>query len=171
MDERQLGELGLRLALSRLRERVGAEDPMGCRICLAEALGWLYSLHEVFRERLGNHRFFSRVRGSVDGGTFLGLIWARGAVSHHLTNVTYIVMDETTSGIPGAAVPGLMRLGSAGTLEPHWVEVDAVPSLKRPEKHGRDAMYDRCVGGQLLLPPLERVFLFVTGFSCSDPLD
>ena len=165
MDERHIGERGLRLALDRLKERVQAQDPLGCLIPLAEALAWLYSLHEWNRDRLGSWQFFSQAQGSADGQTLLGLIWARGAVAHRMTNVTRIVMDLTTSSILGAAVVGRMRLGSAGTPILHWIDEAAVPARQRPDRFGRDAMYGQHVGGQLLIPPLESAFSFLQGLS------
>jgi hypothetical protein len=162
-DQRLLGEQGLELALGRLGLGVQSREPFDYLIPFAEALAWIYSLHEWHRERLDRSSFFRQAQASTDGEALLGIIWARGAVTHRLTNVTEIVMDLTRSGILGKAA--LIVLGSPGIPVLQWVEEANVPAKVKPDRYNRDMMYARHVAGQPLLPPLEVARSFLMSLS------
>jgi hypothetical protein len=99
VNERELGETGLREAIERLRDRLTPEPTDDPLIPLAEALTWCYSLDEYHRGRLTN--YFALRDGTLGGDTLAGLIYARGFLtvepcrsSHLLSRATLLEHGE-----------------------------------------------------------------------------
>ncbi len=162
VNERDLGETGLREAIERLRDRLTpqpADDPL---IPLAEALSWCYSLEEYHRARLPN--YFALRDGTLGGDTLAGLIYARGLLTHgglvataELVTLPPSLVRTQMVGHRGGGVTHVRPVVS--TLE--WKPLLSLPAPGKPEKHWRDLRYQRHVERKPVLRPLESAERFL----------
>jgi hypothetical protein len=156
----QLGEMGLQQALLRLKDSLTQPggDPL---VALAEILTWAYSLEEWHRVRVqGMGRDYYLARDAVpDGQVAAGLIYVRGLVAHQLALVGSLVTRSSQLGVPSAQ-PGVMQLGVDNTDEWRWKPLQDLPGPGKPEKHGRDQLYQAHLAGRPLLEPLQAVERF-----------
>jgi hypothetical protein len=159
----QLGETGLQQAMIRLK---GSLTQSGCAggeplVALAEVLTWAYSLEEWHRARLqGMGRDYYSARDTApEGQVAAGLIYARGLVAHQLALVGSLVTRSSQPGVPSAQL-GVVQLGVGNTDEWRWKRLQDLPRPDKPEKHGRDQLYQAHLAGRPLLEPLQAVERF-----------
>lgn len=149
LSERWLAELGLSEAVDRLDRRIAEGTGNEHLIPFAEALQWVYSLHEY--HRLTRPDFFDRAAAHPAGETLRAMVFARGLLTHGLADVTRL-----TGSRPFRI--RISRLGGGDALdgdgiEVYWADLAALPPPGKPEKHGRDALYDKYLSGVPLLEP------------------
>lgn len=148
---------GLGLALERLRNELRDADGRRYLVPFSESLHWLYSLHEWYRQRDGKTQFFGSCGNDQAGRTLVAIVWARGAVTHGLVDVTKLV---TTSALP-APLPMVL---SGGTVR--WLRRGQLPPQNQVDKsgHGRDSFYDTFVADEELLSPLDVAYQFLLAY-------
>lgn len=142
--ERNLAEHGLNAAILRLQESSIDLVNFTHLVPLAEALMWVYALHEWHRQQMGSTAFFSdcRERGPV----VPAIVWARAKVQHHIADVTRIL------GAQIDWVPLGLMAGNRGS---------------EPDRYGRDVLYEEYVGGRPIAEPLRDAYAFLQ--TLSDP--
>jgi hypothetical protein len=123
---------------------------------LSEALFWIAALDDQGRALPG---YDARRDGEDGGRTVGGLVYARNRHAHNLVTAgeaEFIVPAPTViqmpPGEPAAASSGR---GTVFAMRARWVPLVALPPPDRPERHGRDAMYDGHVAGRPLREPLD----------------
>lgn len=149
---RQLGEAGLKEAMDRLQDRVTGE-PDNALISLAEALHWLYALHEWHRSTQQN--FFSMCGAAPEGETLRGIVYARGLLTHGMTDVTALINVQPVVLSGGSMAHRGSRILYGGPIyDVRWAEFGTVPAPQTTERHGRDQLYVRYVSQRTLMDPL-----------------
>jgi hypothetical protein len=146
--ERRLGEDGLAEALDRLDERALDRETYEHLIPFAEALSWVYALHEWHKHSMHGQPFFDQMRATDDGKTVLAIAWVRARVQHYLDDVTKIL---TTGGsfIPMPIGTIDSQVGTAGRPELRW---QTLQGLGNPTDRGhRHEYYRDFVGGKPLV--------------------
>ncbi|MEU8253243.1 hypothetical protein AB0C06_03105 [Micromonospora inaquosa] len=147
-SERWLAELGLSEAVDRLEHRVADGTGREHLIPFAEALQWVYSLHEY--HRLTRRDFFARAAADRAGETLRAMVYARGLLTHGMADVTRLTGSRPFR-IGVSRLSGGDALDGPG-IEVFWADFAALPPGK-PEKHGRDALYQKHLSSVPLLDP------------------
>ena len=164
-DELELGEAGLADSMKRLEDRLNDRSLGDPRLALGEVLGWMYSLEEFHRGRLGDHRYYLVERATTaDGQTLAALVWARGAFAHKLISPADLVMSlppvVRTTRVGGGRRGGSVTMTTPGLWEYKWVPRSTIPP-PQGASHGRDVYYDQHVDGQPFVPPLQAARRFL----------
>lgn len=110
-------------------------------VAINEVLFWLYSLHEYHRRKFGNERFYQLLDSHPQGQTLRGLMWVRGIVQHHQSEMTYM---EYSGGV---------LVGSV-----HWVpsrDVIFNSGSKGRDPQGAQAYDAHVHGKEFIGPPIE----------------
>lgn len=126
--------------------------------------------------------YYARRDASGDGQALGGLIWLRGIEVHHQAETEELRPGPTYwTGTEAKPLSLYVWTGTkAEPLRAHmvtaygssiplyealvWPDRDSLPPGK-PERHGRDVMYDRFVARHELMLPLERARSFLRGES------
>ncbi len=162
MNDRDLGEYGLRAALDRFREGIRSPDTPAAVASLGEVLAWCFSLEELHRKRLSDPVYFAQRNGSMPGRTLAGLIYSRNLFTHQLAASAELVTlppalrythsaAGTTVITPGPVVPAFT-----------WMPFSSLPLPDKPESHQRDVYYQQHVDGRPVLEPLDTAVGFLT---------
>jgi len=135
--ERVLAEYGLEAAILRVQEAQIDVVRFTHLAPLAEALMWVYALHEWHRHQLGNSVFFAEC--GDQGPAVPAIVWARGKVQHHIADVTRIL---------------------DGRID--WVPLDLMAAYRNSgsDRFNRDGMYRQHVAARPIAEPLLEAYQF-----------
>ncbi|MEV4627627.1 hypothetical protein AB0J90_15205 [Micromonospora sp. NPDC049523] len=158
-SERWIAELGLSEALDRLQHRIAEGTGSEHLIPFAEALQWVYSLHEY--HRLTHPDFFNQAAAHPAGETLGAIVYARGLLTHRMADVTRLIGSRPFR-LDISRLGGGDTLGGSG-IQVYWANLAALPAPGRPERHSRDVFYDRHLSGVPLLEPFGPVHDWLTG--------
>ena len=145
-------------AVSRLRawiERGDYEHPTP----FAEILDHLYRIENGQRLRLGDHSYFPARDSDANGRVLGGIVYARGLTTH---------LDVLTTTIEGARpiTFGRSKFGNGDQFGGQgvrlvWRAFKELPLPGKPERSGRDLMYQRAVAGNDVMDTLDNVAVFL----------
>jgi len=172
MEPREYGELGLRSAVARLEDAIGRQEGTIGRqvegevlVSLAEVLHWSYALDDHHSNGGKRKSYLLKRNADPDGAALAGLIYARKLATHSLATVGELVITSRPQVILGGAGIALSRviLPARQEADFRWRGFGDLPLPGRPEKGGKDRMYEQHLGGRILLEPINEGTRFILG--------
>lgn len=136
---------------------------------LLAALDWLYRAEELCA--CADPGYYTRRDSCDDGRALAGLIYVRGVSVHHQADLSARLWPtQETKMLMGGVLKPAKPLMYTGTelvtpqrriLAPRWPRLDQLPPPGRPERRGRDVMYEEQVAGKRLVTPLQAAARFL----------
>lgn len=133
-------------------------------------LGVLYQCEEA--ERAHDLGYYAHRDASPEGRTMGGLMYGRGLVVHKQAEVkqAMLVSAEAFIVVEGELRPAEMFISVSGELKPAkammsvtaWPKLAVLPAPGRPERNGRDVMYDDHVAEKPIVRPFREAIDYLT---------
>jgi hypothetical protein len=129
-------------------------------VAFVNALHHLYVLEETEASRLGRASYFRARDADVDGEVVGGIMYARGLVVHQPLSANAALITGSRPFTMGwsSVGGGDTLLGPGVTLT--WEGFARLPAPGKPERNGRDAMYQRRVEGRSVVETFTEVDAF-----------
>jgi hypothetical protein len=162
VEPREYGELGLRLALSRLVQAIDEADSRHVLVAVAEVLFWLRLLEDHHSQSADD--YYDVRDGSPEGQTLAGLMYARNLTTHSLAAIAELIAPLLWSPVvQGGGRRGPKIIGPLPLPEEFlWRSLADLPPPDRPEgMHRRDLKYKHFVQGRAVLAPLQEAAGFL----------